>query len=231
VSVEHVNYPQQPSDSYLDRPVTPADRERVVQTLCVHFAADHLSMDSLEGRLALAYEAPSLRRLEELVSDLPQLNEQKLGAGAPARLAPPASVPDRGVVIAIMGGAARKGSWMVPRHLKVVAIMGGAEIDLRDGKFSPGVTEIDVAAFMGGVEITVPPGVRVETVGAAFMGGFEASAGDTDAVDPAAPILRVSGIAIMGGVEVRVRRPARKVLDKFEQAMLMAGHRQEEFRD
>ncbi len=218
-----MTYPDRPYPSHLERLVAPADRERVVQALCLHFAADHLTMDSLEGRLALVYAAPTLTRLEELVSDLPALDASRMSAGAPPMLAPPASVPERGVAMAIMGGVSRKGSWLVPRHFKVVAIMGGAEIDLRDARFSPGVTEIDVATFWGGIEITVPPGVRVESVGSAFMGGFETSAGDASATDPSAPILRISGIAIMAGVEVRVRKPSKKILDRFERAMLVAG--------
>ena len=36
-----------------------------------------------------------------------------------------------------------------------------------------GVTEIDVFAMMGGVVVTVPPNVRLECDGFAFMGGFE----------------------------------------------------------
>ncbi len=191
--------------------------------LCLHFAADHLSMDSLEGRLALAYEAPTLPQLHELVGDLPGLDERKMGAGSPPMLAPPSGVPERGVVLAILGGASRKGSWTVPRHLKVFTVMGGAEIDLRDGRFPPGITTIDVMAIMGGVEITVPPGVRVESMGAAFLGGFANSAGDASANDQAAPVLRVAGIAIMGGVDVRVRKPGRKMLERFERAMLAAG--------
>src|SRR6185436_3852653 len=99
-------------------------------------AADHLTMDSLEGRLALAYEAASLARLEQLISGLPALDPTKLSAGSPAMLAPPSAVPERGFVMAIMGGAARKGSFLVPRHLKVVTLMGGAGIDLRDARFS-----------------------------------------------------------------------------------------------
>jgi hypothetical protein len=195
----------------------------VVQTLCLHFAADHLTMDSLEGRLALAYEAPSLARLEQLVSDLPALDSNKLGPTHPPLFAPPSSAPERGFVMAILGGVSRKGNWMVPRHLKVMVVLGGAEIDLRDGRLSPGVTQIDVMAFMGGVEITVPPGVRVESMGGAFLGGFESSAGDSSAYDPGAPVLRVSGIAIMGGVDVRVRKPGKKALERFQQAMLAAG--------
>ena len=65
---------------------------------------------------------------------------------------------------------------------------------------------------MGGVEIIVPRGIRVETIGGAFMGGFAADAGDATAIDPAQPVLRVSGLAVMGGVDVKVRKPGRKTL-------------------
>jgi hypothetical protein len=102
-------------------------------------------------------------------------------------------------------------------------MLGGAEIDLREAKFAPGVTQIEANAFMGGIEITVPPGVRVESLGAAFMGGFEASAGDSGALDPNAPVLRVSGLAVMGGVEVKVRKPGKKMLARFQAALHAAG--------
>jgi hypothetical protein len=134
-------------------------------------------------------------------------------------IAPSALVPGRGVVIALMGGAERTGSWLVPRELKVWAILGGAKIDLRDAKFGPGVTEIDVTALMGGVEIIVPRGVRVETIGAGVMGGFGSSAGDATALDPSQPVLRVTGLAIMGGVDVKVLKPSKRTLKKFEAAM------------
>jgi len=55
---------------------------------------------------------------------------------------------------------------------------------------------------MGGVEILVPPGVRVETSGIGVMGGFESF---SQSGDPAAPLLRISGFALMGGVEIAQR--------------------------
>ena len=195
------------------------EREVVAQELSLHFAADHLSMDQLEERLSLVYGAPTAAQLHGLVGDLPALDRCKLDSGNSPLIAPSALVPSRGVVIAFMGGAERTGSWLVPRELKVWAALGGALIDLRDAKFAPGVTEIDVTAFMGGVEIIVPRGVRVETLGAGVMGGFAASAGDSSALDPSQPVLRVTGLAIMGGVEVKVQKPGKRTLKKFEAAM------------
>lgn len=189
----------------------------------MHFAADHLGMESLEARLTRAYEVGTMAELDALVTDLPRISDEKILSGSFPTLAPLHAVPERGVVMAVLGGVSRKGSWVVPRNLKVIAILGGAEIDLRDGKFAPGVSTIDVTAIMGGVEITVPPGVRVETMGAAFMGGFEASAGDANALDPHAPILRVTGTVIMAGCEVRVRKPGKRMLARFQEAISTAG--------
>lgn len=218
-----MNHPLYQSLERSQRAPSTEEREQVTQALCLHFASDHIAMESLDQRLAAAYAVQTVGELQYVLSDLPALARETLDAGAAPILAPSNVVPARGVVMAVMGGVVRKGSWLVPRHLKVFAFMGGAELDLRDAKFSPGVTEIDVTVIMGGVEITVPHGVRVEAVGGAFMGGFESSAGDSNALDPAQPVLRVSGLAVMGGVEVSVKRPGKKVLKRFEQAMQAAG--------
>jgi hypothetical protein len=120
---------------------------------------------------------------------------------------PSSEVPPRGAIFSVMGGHERTGSWIVPRQLKIVVLMGGAEIDLRDARFGAGLTEIEVFVMMGGVSLIVPPGVRVESMGATFMGGFDLKAGDATALSPANPVIRLSGLAIMGGVETETRYP------------------------
>ena len=94
---------------------------------------------------------------------------------------------------------------VVPRHYRVRAFMGGGVLDLREARFGPGVTEIDILVFMGGVEVYVPPGVRVECSGAGIMGGFETDTDEPATLGPAQPVLRINGMAIWGGVEVQTR--------------------------
>jgi hypothetical protein len=212
---------QTPSPPSPPSPALPsgAARERVIQALCLHFASDHLSMDELERRLELAYKATSATQLDGLVSDLPSLREEDAPDSAtPAVLAPASQVPRRGVLLAVLGATTRRGSWLVPRHLKVFAIMGGAKLDLREARFAQGVTEIDVTAVMSGVEIIVPPGVRVECLGGAFLGGFEVRSGDVPALGTPQPVIRLSGVAIMAGVEARVKQPRDDTLIKFKEA-------------
>lgn len=198
---------------------TLAERERVVQALCVHFAAEHLSMEELEERLTRAYAARSSAQLEDLLADLPELSAEEMDSGFVPALAPSAAVPARGIMFAVMGGTGRKGRWLVPRHLKVVTVMGGAEVDLRGAYLAPGVTEIDVFVLMGGVEIIVPPGVRVETMAGAFMAGIESDVDELASLDDARPTIRVTGFAMMAGVEIKVRRPRKKVLARFQEAV------------
>ena len=71
-------------------------------------------------------------------------------------------------------------------------------------KLTAPVTDIYVFALMGGVEIIVPPNVRLESDGFAIMGGFEDQLKDPASGDPNVPLIRVHGVAIMGGVEARV---------------------------
>ena len=186
---------------------TAADRERVVQALSTHFANDQLSMEEFEDRLERAYKATSVQQLAELLTSLPAAGGTQLTPGSPVLIAPAAEVPATGTVVAVMGMSARQGSWLVPRRLRVYAVMGGAVIDLREARFAAGVTEIEAYAVMGGVEIVVPPGVRVESFGTAFMGGFEGHAGESATLSPLHPIVRLSGLAVMGGVEVKTRAP------------------------
>ena len=194
-------------------PTLDDERDRVIQSLATHYAYDRLSLEAYEERLDRAYQAHTPAALLALVADLPATTAQELAAASPALRAPDGSVPARGFAFAVMGGVERKGTWVVPRYLKIVAVMGGAEIDLREARFGPGVTEIDIFAMLGGVEVLVPPGVRIECSGAAVAGGFETDTDDVGVPSPATPVLRLSGIAIFGGVEAQTRYPGESARD------------------
>ena len=103
-----------------------------------------------------------------------------------------------------MSGVLRKGNWTVPPRMRAIACMGGISLDLREANLSAPVTDIYVFAMMGGVEIIVPPDVRLESDGFAIMGGFEDQLKEPASRNPTAPLIRVHGLAIMGGVETRV---------------------------
>ncbi|HEX6748996.1 MAG TPA: DUF1707 domain-containing protein [Longimicrobium sp.] len=189
-------------------------RQRIVEQLCDHYAAENLTDEALEDRLTRAYAATSVATLQELVADLPV--QSATAAASPSTAVATAradTVADKQVILAVMGGTERKGMWTPPRHLSVVTVMGGAELDFREARFGPGVTEVTCFAFMGGVHLVVPPGVHVEMNGFALMGGFGTRGSADPPTDPDAPVLRIGGIAIMGGVDLEIRYAGEKERD------------------
>jgi hypothetical protein len=189
--------------------VSPAARERVVQDLADHFAQDRLTLPEYERRVELAYRADSTDALRDLTRDLAPLAPVRYAESVPAaapdatRVAPNLASKAK-TFLALMSGVVRRGTWTVPPRIRAVACMGGVGLDLREATLTAPVTEISVFALMGGVEIILPPGVRLESDGFAIMGGFEDQLKEPASRDPNAPVIRVRGLAIMGGVECRV---------------------------
>lgn len=192
-------------------------RQRTIDALCEHFAADTLEMTEFERRVDAAHRAETLAELRALLQDLPGpgtavMPSQEAGTAVPARpvrnqVARPELVRDNQFVIGVFGGPSRRGDWIPARHVWSVALMGGVELDLREARLGPGVTEISVFAMWGGVEIIIPPDMQVEFNGMGFMGGFDCDDQARRVYDPDAPILKINGLAIMGGAEVTVREP------------------------
>lgn len=198
-------------------------REEVIQILTDNFANDVLSIELFEERIALAHQAGTEVVLDRLVADL-----QPLSAGAEraqlSRLEPDASLalsqPSKRVT-AIFGHLERRGAWAVPPVLKVSAVFGNAELDFRQARFGPGVTELRVNVVFGNLEILVPPNLAVECEGVAILASFEQLA--TAAADPERPFLRITGRAIFGNVEISTRPPGDKWTHRSEQRALR-GH-------
>lgn len=114
------------------------------------------------------------------------------------------------ISFSLMGGATRHGDWLVSASHTSITVMGGNDVDLREARFESGETRIYAFAVMGGIDVIVPEGVRVICDGIGVMGGFDASVDKRTLVRPAelpadAPVVRVSGLALMGGVSVITR--------------------------
>ena len=194
-------------------------RQATIDLLCEHFAEDRLSVEEFERRLDAAHRASTSAELDALLQDLPRR------PATPARtrgssvvegsysLADPAGVKERELVIAVMGGTGRKGRWTPARNNFVISVMGGAELDFREAVLPPGVTEVQIYTVWGEVEIIVPPDLHVESHGFALLGGFEHAAEDAVAPGAGAPTLRITGFAVMGGVDISVRYPEETARD------------------
>ena len=185
--------------------VSDADREQTADLLRQAAGDGRITFDELDQRLEAAYGARTYGDLTEVTADLPAAGEAPPG---PPQTAPgtfPAAriggEPGSGMSVAILGGVDRRGTWVVPPRHSVVAVLGGVQLDLREARFSQREVTIDVFTLMGGVDIMVGEDVDVDVSGFGIMGGFDHRASGPGL--PGAPKVRVVGLALMGGVNVR----------------------------
>jgi hypothetical protein len=200
------------------------DRERVAERLREAAGHGRLTMDELEERVGLAYSAKTYAELVPLTRDLPASDGPAFTpASAPASNRLGGTPTRKRWSIGVMSGPSRRGHWVVPRRYNAFAIWGGVVLDLREANFAEPMTVIRASALMGGVEIIVPEDLDVRVEGFGFMGGYE-DIGDSVRPAPASPVVRVTGIAVMAGVQVKRKGPKKQKLGEGgERAELTEG--------
>jgi hypothetical protein len=205
-----------------------AEREQVAEIVRRAVGDGRLTLVEGDERLAGVYACVHRGELVPFTADLGETAPEPAPAPWYRADAPVPARPATTTSVAVMSGATRRGEWTPGRRhvavavmggvelrlrdarlgaegleLDVIAIMGGAEVDLRGADLRGGVT-IRALALMGGVEVIVDPDTRVEEHGVGLMGGFDDESGAPARAD--GPVVRVTGLAMMGGVSVQRRR-------------------------
>ena len=232
----------------LDDPME-GSRDEAIEVLSECFARDMITVEELERRTELVHRARTRGELGSAVDGIEvpgaagvptgqagvgQVGVGQTGVGqtgvghAGVGVAPVSS--DR--AIAIFGETRREGRWTPATRTQAVAVMGSTVLDFREAALPPGRTVVSAVAFMGSVEILVPPECMVECVGSAVMGSFEQRREYMPFPGgPGGPVLRVDGFAMMGSVEIERRQVGesrrdakrRRKLEKKEMKRLRSG--------
>jgi hypothetical protein len=134
-------------------------------------------------------------------------------------LAPEAA---RGGVVSFLSSTEREGRWELPRHFRVLAVLGNVELDLREALIGIGVSVIEAVAVMGNIEITVPPDVGVECDGDSLLGSFvvKYKGSVTAASAIGLRTIRITGTAYVSSVEVIVKGPDEGMLKRLRKMSL-----------
>jgi hypothetical protein len=201
-----VNQLPEPTDQG-DLRASDADRHQVADVLRDAAGDGRLTLDELHERLDGVFAAKTYAELERFTRDLPSASSPARPAGHEARTTDGriGGTPRHSLSVAFMSGATRRGPWVVPPTFTAVAFMGGIKLDLRDARFAQREVTIWAVAFMGGIEVVVPDDVTLIVDGVGIMGGFDDHGVDSEPV-PGRPVVRVTGLAIMGGVDVKRQR-------------------------
>jgi hypothetical protein len=201
------------------------DRDQAADQLREALAEGRLTPEEHAERIELVYSAKTYAELEPVLEDLPGAPTAGQSPTVQAQRDLPAPAHEPASIVAIFGGAERKGRWLVEPHTNVFTLFGGAELDFREAVLSQREVTINITCIFGGVDIKVPPGVRVVDSGMAIFGGRSIAGGDPE--DPNAPVIRLTGFTLFGGVDVKRRRPKGEQEDFRQRLREQRDHRRE----
>ena len=190
--------------------IADSDRDRAAEVLREAHAQGRITVDELDERLTSVYSAKTFADLVPVTRDLPAVGQAAAAASAaPARsrIGGSPKTARFSKSLAILGGAARDGAWVVPPEYTAIATLGGIKLDMSESTFAGPETVIKAYAVLGGMEITVPDDAEVEVGVVGIMGGVDHGGEGPGA--SGGPLIRIVGVAVMGGIEVK-RAPARR---------------------
>lgn len=184
-----------------------ADRDHIADRLREALAEGRITPDEHAERIDALYRARTYAELESLVADLPPAGEPAPGPPVdrpeedlPESAELPAPRRESANIVAVFGGADRRGRWLVEPTTTVLAAFGGVELDFRTAVLSRRTVTLNITCLFGSVSITVPPPVRVENSLSAVFGGVYLPQEDVLPLD--SPAIRLTGVTVFGGVHI-----------------------------
>lgn len=175
-----------------------ADRDKVTVLLNAAYAEGRLTPDEHGERLRDALAAQTFDDLIPLTRDLVALDAAPPPSWTVASTPTATENPD--LIVALFGGATRKGQWHPRRHISVLSLFGGVELDLTQATFTDNACDITVFCLFGGVDVKVADGMQARNDCVAVFGGADSRVAPAA---PGAPSVIVKGFVGFGGVDVK----------------------------
>jgi hypothetical protein len=142
--------------------VSEEERDQAAAALAKFCGEGRLTLEEFSQRVEVVLESRTQSDIDRVMSDLPR------GPDVPAYKSP---VPASGWFVSVLSGSSRKGRWRPKPKTRVLAVMGGVDLDLRKAEIEGSELTITAIAIMGGINVVVPEGVIVHLGGFALMGG------------------------------------------------------------
>jgi hypothetical protein len=200
-----------PADEHADQPppwedhgLTPspkasdAERDTALERLRDAFADGRLTDDEFDQRARAALHARTTAELEQLFIDLPATASTTPTTPVPAaRTKRPVHL-----TVGVLGNTWRRWRWQIAPRSAAVALLGGCRLDLRAATLTAPVTTITAVGLAGGIDVVVPPGVRVELNAYGLLCDAANRVPEQD-LPPDAPLVRVRLFGVLSAIETK----------------------------
>lgn len=173
-------------------------RDQVIEQLKFNLTKGHLEIDEFEELVKLSLSTQSRSELLSLIADLPP---REIVTSPPLDLD---AYTTKDSVISILSDQKRTGRWIPNKQLKILTVMGAAEIDFSEVVFKEDVTYVSLDCWLGEVKILIPEGINVisnvKTILAAYSHQRERS------INPNTPTIVIEGKVVMGEVTIEEKQ-------------------------
>ena len=202
-----------------DRPIEQV-REETIDQLIVNYSHGVISSEAFERRLDQAMASNDHQTISELVTDLEQLITPEFSAQKERQLNinyAAGNHDETDTIVNILGGSNRSGQWTVPKEIRVLTILGGADIDFSDAIFTTPNVTIKILCLFGGDNIYVPENVNVVSKAFCILGGIDNTAPSISSRQ--APTITVEGLVLFGGLDIKIKRTIKEKFVAFANQM------------
>jgi hypothetical protein len=176
-----------------------AERDATVERLRDAAGEGRLTLEEFSDRMEQATAARTRTDLDRLVTDLPATTGPAGGGGG--TVVAPGSSGAPSWHISPIGGLSVSGPWRMGRHVVVISLIGGADLDLSQAELAARDVTLTKVSIIGGVHARIPHGIRVDASGLSLLGGT-AVEGAPDP-GPGAPTIHIRAFSIIGGIRIR----------------------------
>lgn len=130
-------------------------RDQVIEQLKFNLTKGHLEIDEFEQMVRFSLTTQSKKELLSLAEDLP---EKEL---VPASSVDFDAYEAKESVISILSNQKKGGRWAPSKLLRVLTVLGSAEINFCEAPVKEQVTYIALDCWLGEVKIVIPEGVNI----------------------------------------------------------------------
>lgn len=181
-------------------------KSAAIDRLTERFARDELSMEEYERLAADINRASSLREFAIV---------EEIAAG---RQGPAAPLRDGNLFIseelvqscsAVLSERIHRGNWLRKPNVAAATVLASQIFDFTETALPPGRTTLELLTVLGSVEIFVPAELCVVLDAVPLLGSATLDRGIGAVEEAGAPVLVVTGNAILGSIEVKLKRRPR----------------------
>jgi hypothetical protein len=114
---------------------------------------------------------------------------------------PPTAARSRRWLVTFLGGYRQRGRWRLGRSLRLISVLGGAELDLGQAIVDEDEVSLVCVCLLGGAKLIAPEGLPVTFSGLSILGGRRDEREPAPPL-PGAPTIHVRLFSLLGGVRI-----------------------------